>query len=251
MDVTLDWIDWRDWNDKLNEINKGEKARYAEACMYTIQPPASVKLANRIFDDRWNDTNLDRKYYFSVNVKETTGVKSIWGYRAFPKTQLRESWEKKGTYRLPSGINYSITEADFIPVYKITIRFTETETDGHIKDFWCGVTPDLLQSIFDYFNPDHEPGKYGSSDVADAKPKWTSLSKAEQEKRNATAVHKDRLGVVIEIGDHIAHPCGTYGGGSWVDIQEVTKITDNKVNGWLPERLIVVRTNNANKKLGW
>ena len=114
-----------------------------------------------------------------------------------------------------------------------------------------GCTPDLLQSIFDYFNPDHEPGKYGSSDFADAKPKWTTLSKTEQEKRNATAVHKDRLGVVIEIGDHIAHPCGTYGGGSWVDIQEVTKITDNKVNGWSPKRLIVVRTNNANKKLGW
>lgn len=52
MDVTLDWIDWKDWNDKLNEINKGEKARYAEAYMYTIQQPASVKLTNRIFDDR-------------------------------------------------------------------------------------------------------------------------------------------------------------------------------------------------------
>lgn len=91
MDVTLDWIDWKDWNDKLNEINKGEKARYTEACMYTIQPPASVKLANRIFDDRWNDTNLNHKYYFSVNVKEVIGVKGHWGYRAFPKTQLWKS----------------------------------------------------------------------------------------------------------------------------------------------------------------
>lgn len=250
MDVTIGWIDWKDWNDKLNEINKGEKARYAEACMYTIQPPTSVKLANRVFDDRWNCTPLDCKYYFSVNVKEVIGVKGR-GHRAFPKTQLLESWEKKGTYEIPGPTDYYVTEADFVPVYKITIRFTGTEPSGLIKDFWCGSTPNLLQSIFNYFNPDHELGKYGSSDFADAKPKWTSLSKAEQEKRNATAVHKDRLGVVIEIGDHIAHPCGTYGGGSWVDIQEVTKITDNKVNGWLPERLIVVRTNNANKKLGW
>ena len=97
MDVTLDWIDWKDWNDKLNEINKGEKARYVEACIYTIQPPASAKLANRIFEDRWNGTHPDCEYYFSVNVKEVIGVKGR-GHRAFPKTQLWESWEKKGTY---------------------------------------------------------------------------------------------------------------------------------------------------------
>ena len=78
-------------------------------------------------------------------------------------------------------------------------------------------------------------------------PTAESISKASLLK------HKDRFGVEIEIGDYVAHPCGSYGGGSWVDICQIPEgsINENTVNGWKPERLIVVRTANPNKKLGW
>ena len=76
---------------------------------------------------------------------------------------------------------------------------------------------------------------------------------AESISKSSLIKHKDRLGVEIEVGDYVAHPCGSYGGGSWVNICQIQEgsINENTVNGWKPERLIVVRTANPNKKLGW
>lgn len=172
MNVTLEWINWEDWDDELIILNNGEKARYVEACMYTAYPPDSTKLANRTFDDSYGLVSPNRNYYFSVNVKETIGVKSRWGDRAFTKAQLYQFSGDNGIYHCPDDANTPITKADFIPIYKITIRYTQVEPDGHIKDFWPGSTPDLLQSIFYYFDPDHKPGR---NDWVESRPKWTKF----------------------------------------------------------------------------
>lgn len=82
--------------------------------------------------------------------------------------------------------------------------------------------------------------------------KLTTLSKAAQDAEKAVQVLKDYYDVPIELGDYVAHPSGSYGGGSWVDVSKVCSFGVGTVNnGWKPERLIVVKTDNKNKKLGW
>lgn len=82
--------------------------------------------------------------------------------------------------------------------------------------------------------------------------KLTTLSKAAQDAEKAVQVLKDHYGVPIELGDYVAHPSGSYGGGSWVEVSRVCSFGVGTVNsGWRPERLIVVKSDNKNKKLGW
>ena len=82
--------------------------------------------------------------------------------------------------------------------------------------------------------------------------KLSTLSKAAQDAEKATQVLKDYYGVPIELGDYVAHPSGSYGGGSWVDVSKVCTFGVGTVNGgWKPERLIIVKTDNKDKKLGW
>lgn len=57
--------------------------------------------------------------------------------------------------------------------------------------------------------------------------------------------------VEIEIGDFVAHPTGTYGGGSSVEVSKVDSFGVGTANCWKADRLIVNKTDNPNKKLGW
>lgn len=78
------------------------------------------------------------------------------------------------------------------------------------------------------------------------KAKLTSYSKDEKELKITNQILKDEFGVQIELGDYVA-----YSGDSEVDIFKVEKFGIGTVEGKKPEKMVVIKTDNQNKKLGW
>ena len=83
--------------------------------------------------------------------------------------------------------------------------------------------------------------------------KLTSITKEAEEMVTANSPHEDKFGVKIEVGDFISHSCDNCG-VSAVDVHQVVAkdLTGKKIAGrWDPSNLVVIRTTNPTKKLGW
>lgn len=220
--LNVEYIEPKEWNKKLVELNNGERARYYEHTYALEKAPEIPQLTEVPKKYGWEDTS--KKVYYTVTVKPA--VISVPNYQSgFKKVKLGD-W----------GSNYRVVQG-FKVIIKVACRLylrgvaKESETSTlveRIRNDGCNIS---------YYD--------------DLKPKFTPLAKEVKEKKISEQVLKDKYGVPIEIGDWVAHPSGTYGGGSSVTISQVNTFGFGTVNGWKPERLIVVRSNNEKKELGW
>lgn len=213
------YIDPKEWNTTLTSYTGGLRARYwsysYSRCKFNGGLPEDVcqdfEYITTYFDNDWERN------------KELNEHKAL-----FTITLNRENFA-------------TIKVAIIKPEGEL---ISESDLEWPLRHLRCKPVERLYEKVID-----KEKLRYFRFDFKSmlTPPTTESISKASLIK------HKDRYGVEIEVGDYVAHPCGSYGGGSWVDICQIPEgsINENTVNGWKPERLIVVRTANPNKKLGW
>lgn len=218
--LSVEYIDPKEWNKKLVELNNGERARYYEHTYAVEKIPEMPQVTEVPKEYEWEDT--EKKVYYTVTIKPATISIKDYG----PRDVRLGDW----------GDHFKIVKG-----FKIIIKTAcSLSMRGDDRDY------EALTVVRRLRNDDCRLSPY-----YDLKPKITPLSKDGKEKKISEQVLKDKFGVQIEIGDWVAHPSGTYGGGSSVTISQVNTFGLGTVNGWKPERLIVVRSNNEEKELGW
>ena len=220
------YIDPKEWNTTLTSYTGGLRARYW-AYSYS-----RCKFNNGLPEDSCQDFKYITHYY----------DKSIYGPEEVEKLN-KELNEHKALFTI------TLNRDNFATIKVAIIRPTgelisDSELEWPLRHLRCQPVERLYEKFID-----KEKLRYFRFDF---KAMLTPAT-AESISKASLLKHKDRLGVEIEVGDYVAHPCGSYGGGSWVNICQIKEgsISENTVNGWKPERLIVVRTANPNKKLGW
>lgn len=219
--ISVEYIDPKEWNKKLVELNNGERARYYEHAYAVEKIPTMPHLTGVPKKFEWEDTS--KKVYYTVTFKPSTI--SISSHNS---TNVR-----LGDWGSP---DFKVTQG-----FKVTIKTAcSLLKSGDDRDYEAATVVEKLK------NDGHDINSY-----YDLIPKITPLSKDNKEQKISEQVLKDKYGVQIELGDWVAHPSGTYGGGSSVTISQVNTFGLGTVNGWKPVRLIVVRSDNKNKKLGW
>lgn len=135
--------------------------------------------------------------------------------------------------------------------HRVTVKEAVIQPDGKLysdsnlgHDFDEARTLPLLKIVF---------GKDLYSWEFKFEAKLTSITKEAEEMVAVNSPHKDRFGVKIEVGDFISHPCDNCG-VSAVDVHQVIAkdLTGERIAGrWDPTNLVVIKTSNPNKKLGW
>lgn len=184
---------------------------------------------------KWNETLLQlnndkRARYFEASIP-MVDLSSVPERVTEVENQFNDA--KKVYY------SYTVKACELTPGYKITIKIADTLDVEDDSPSFLAVA--VAEKIVGY-----ELNKYHSFTT-----KITPLSKGKKEALIQNQKLTDKLGVEIEIGDYVAHPTGTYGGGSSVEVSKVDSFGIGTANGWKADRLIVVKTDNPNKKLGW
>lgn len=248
MKAQVEKVDFKNWNKILQERNEGNKTRYYEKRFVSIPESEKDDILNRFADL----TEVE----FVYQGAESKGKSAGRCFIAIKATEVEEYEVQRSYDRYSNKFTRNPGDSTVIStrkVWDVIVRFTSY--DDHTEKKL--LTPDNT-------NMEYQIPGYGAT-AAMAKvitnDNYCSLyrlkgmiapaSKEFIENTLKTQVLKDKYGVQIEVGDFVAHPSGSYGGGSYVSIIQVKELTPGRVNGLVPERLIVVRTSNPNKKLGW
>jgi hypothetical protein len=158
-----------------------------------------------------------------------------------PKKDFYEDYSEPGkyTYNCWSGRRVTISEDDFITVDKITMKWISfSEDDYTYIDVESGEVARLVFNQMLNLNYDIYDFKTSAA--------YIKMTEDVYKKKIAAVVHKDRYGVQIELGDVVM-----YQNQTWMVPFIVTSIEPETVNNKSPRKLIVIRTNNPNKKLTW
>jgi hypothetical protein len=158
-----------------------------------------------------------------------------------PKKDFYEDYSEPGkyTYNSWSGRRVTISEDDFISVDKITMKWISfSEDDYTYVDVESGEVARLVFNQMLSLNYDIYDFKTSAA--------YIKMTEDVYKKKIAAVVHKDRYGVQIELGDVVM-----YQNQTWMVPFIVTSIEPETVNNKSPRKLIVIRTNNPNKKLTW
>lgn len=198
---------------------------------------------------KWRDTlvnlnNGERARYFEYSFNKESDQEEL-NFPIIKEVPDEYSWASSAevfyytvTSKKAKWKNYK--NGQFKQVFKVTIKIAILSC-GEFQDFLTSIANKISTPIVGHeLNHCHAYSK-----------KFTPISSADRTNIINAQVLTDKLGVVIELGDFVAHPSGSSGGSSSVNILEVTSFGIGTVNGLQADRLIVVRTNNANKQLGW
>lgn len=223
-DFIAHFVEFKDWNSALNKLNNMKKARYIQGEVYSLNEPEQSFFNDRHFTAKYDIKHLNEIYY-TIKVEKINGF-SKYGYDFHPMSYLfKDGWTR-------------------CQGYKITIRGTKLNNEKTgIDDFWHGMGPNEINSIVDAIAPGYD-FNYAHS----YKPKFTTLPKELKEAANKAAKHYDKFGVLIELGDIIVIPY-VINSSARTCVEVVDKITDTRVNNVTAEKVVVIRTNNTNKKL--
>lgn len=158
-----------------------------------------------------------------------------------PKKDFYEDYSGPGMYCYNgwSGQRIKISEDEFITIDKITMKWISfSEDDYTYVDKESGEVARLIFNQLLNLN----------YDIYDFKTSAAYIKMTDEvfKKKIASVVHKDRYGVQIELGDVVM-----YQNQTWMCPFIVTSIEPETVNNKTPRKLIVIRTNNPNKKLTW
>ncbi len=224
MKIAVEFVEWKDWNTYLtNTLGNNNKVRYFQADYIELQIPKYLNkdVSSIKVDDAFKDV---KKLWYSFKIEECTiyydGYHKLLHF--YPDLLGKNTEKRKG--------------------YKISIRVTHQNALDEPNSTNEGeATLQLCKKLTNLY----ELNKHRFS------PKFSTMSKKRVEEIVNNSKYKDKYGIEIELGDMVAHPSGSIGGGSWVEISKVTEFGLNRINGWIPERLIIVRAKNPSKKLGW
>lgn len=224
-DFIAHFVEFKDWNSALNKLNNMKKARYIQGIVYSLEEPNPSFFNDCHFTAKYDHARYNETYY-TIKAEKINGF-STDGVDFHPMSyRFRDGWTR-------------------CQGYKITVRGTRLNDEKNgIDDFWRGgFGPVEINSIIDAIVP-----SYNFNHAHDYKPKFTTLPKELKEAIDNAAKHYDKFGVLIELGDVIVIPY-TFCGRARSRVEVVDKITDTRVNNATTEKIVVVHTNNANKKL--
>ncbi len=158
-----------------------------------------------------------------------------------PKKDFYEDYSGPGMYCYNgwSGQRIKISEDEFITIDKITMKWISFSEDDYT--YVDKESSEVARLVFNQLlNLNY--------DIYDFKTSAAYIKMTDEvfKKKIASVVHKDRYGVPIEIGDVVM-----YQNQTWMTPFIVTSIEPETINNKTPRKLIVIRTNNKNKKLTW
>lgn len=234
------YVDPKAFNSVAQEKANGDKVRY-----WTT----SVVGENLPFPSRQDQTDVDLggKYdeRYEKPIMYTFSKSTVRVYKSgneyIPKKDFYEDCSRPGYYRYNhwSGRSVEISEDDFITVDKITMKWISfSEDDYKYVDVESGEVARLIFNQLMNLNYDIYDFKTSAA--------YIKMTDDVFKRKVAAVVHRDRYGVQIEIGDVVM-----YQNQTWMVPFIVTSIEPETVNNKTPRKLIVIRTNNPNKKLTW
>lgn len=185
------------------------------------------------------DENYEKPILYTFSKSSVKVYKS--GNDYIPKKDFYEDYSEPGKYSYNSwsGRRFTISEDDFINVDKITMKWISfSEDDYTYVDVESNEVARLVFNQLLNLNYDIYDFKTSAA--------YIKMTEDVYKKKIAAVVHKDRYNVPIEIGDVVM-----YQNQTWMVPFVVTSIEPETVNNKTPRKLIVIRTNNPNKKLTW
>ncbi len=246
--IKANYIEPKEWNNKLNELNNMNKARYYEVKWLAVSAPRDYETHDEECDlDEYN-RHPDTKpieAYFTVVTKKETGYVDRYGRKKLLSSLYRDENDNYYDGWNCSTRNY-IPKDHYVDIYVNTLKVSYTTPAGIPADLdrcygpCAAIADEIAAPYFDYFNCHN-----------DMRPKFTTLPKNVVDQKLKAVEHKDKYGVIIEIGDWYAYPYGGGGTAARVDIRQAKEFSLSMVDGRRPDRLVVVKSANKNKKLGW
>lgn len=228
------YVDSKAFNSVAQEKANGDKVRY-----WTI----SIIGENLALPSCSGQIDVDvgkcsEEYEKPILYTFSKGTVKVYknGKDYIPKKIFYEDCEHgKYTYNGWGGQRIKISEDEFITIDKITMKwisFSEddfTYVDKESREVARLVFNQLLNLNYDIYD-------FKTSAA------YIKMTDEVFKKKIASVVHKDRYGVPIELGDVVMYQMTPF---------IVTSIEPETINNKTPRKLIVIRTNNSNKKLTW
>lgn len=232
------YIDPKAFNSVAQEKANGDKVRYWTTSIMgeNLSIPNCPDQIDVDVEKCYEEYEKPIMYTFS---KSTVKVYKR-GNEYIPKKDFWEDYEEHGKFTYSGWYGrVTVTEDDFITVDKIIMKWISfSENDYTYVDTNSGEVARLLFNHLMKTNYDFYSFKTSAA--------YIKMADDVFKKKVASVVHKDRYGVLIEMGDIVM-----YQNQTWMKPFVVTSIEPETVNNKTPRKLIVIRTNNPNKKLTW
>lgn len=234
------YVDPKSFNSVASEKANGDKVKYwttsiigENLSLPSCPDQMDIDLGGK-YDERYEKSII---YTFTKSSLKVYKDRNEY----IPKKDFYGDYSEAGKYSYNSwsGRRLTVSEDDFITVDKIIMKwFSFNEDDFTYVDVGSDEVARLLFNQLMSRNFDI----YGFKTSA----AYIKMTDDVFKKKVAAVVHKDRYGVPIEIGDVVM-----YQNQTWMTPFIVTSIEPETVNNKTPRKLIVIRTNNLNKKLTW
>lgn len=241
-------LNFKDWNQFLTYYNKGERARYYEYKALSTKPfkYADIEITETA-DYEWIDSKKKNKedptvfYYYATSVKEKKVYIDTESGRISKWSGIRTK-EKNGyelTIRLATSNRFNPEDCH------------DYTNNSDYVDQPMNLIAEMLVYGIDKIKNQGDYSPTYINNFHDWSKKLTTLTKEAAKEKVKKEPKLDSYGVEIEVGDWVA--CGAKGSYGYIhaDVFQVEKINPTAVHGHRPEMLVVVKTNNKDKKLGW
>ena len=233
------YVDPKAFNSVAQEKANGDKVKYWKTFVIgeNIVLPNCPDQIDVYPCGKYNEM-YEKSIMYTFSKSSVTGYKSKNGF--IPRKDFYEDCSEPGKYYYSwSGRRIAISEDDFVTFDKITMKWISfSEDDSSYVDVESGEVARFVFNLLMNLN-------YGIYNFK-ISAAYIKMTDEFFKKKIATVVHKDRYGVPIEIGDVVM-----YQNQTWMTPFVVTSIEPETVNNKTPRKLIVIRTNNPNKKLTW
>lgn len=233
------YVDPKAFNSVAQEKANGDKVRYWTTSVIgeNLVLPSCPDQIDVYPGGKYNEM-------YEKPIMYTFSKSSVKGYKYGNDFILRKDFYNdlrpgKYYYNSDSGRRITISEDDFTTFDKITMKwFSFSEDDYSYVDVRSVEVARFVFNLLMNLN----------YDIYEFDPSAAYIKMTDEvfKKKIATVIHKDRYDVPIELGDVVM-----YQNQTWMTPFIVTSIEPETVNNKTPRKLIVIRTNNPNKKLTW
>ena len=233
------YVDPKAFNSVAQEKANGDKVRYWTTSIIG-ENLALPSCSGQIDVDVGK---CSEEYEKSILYTFSKGTVKVYknGSDYIPKKDFYEDYSGDGVYCYNgwSGQRIKISEDEFITIDKITMKWISFSEDDYT--YVDKESSEVARLVFNQLlNLNYDIYDFKTSAA------YIKMTDEVYKKKIAAVVHKDRYNVPIEIGDVVM-----YQNQTWMCPFIVTSIEPETVNNKTPRKLIVIRTNNPNKKLTW
>lgn len=233
------YVDPKAFNSVAQEKANGDKVRYWTVSIIG-ENLALPSCSGQIDVDVGK---CDEEYQKPILYTFSKGTIKVYksGKDYIPKKDFYEDYSGDGVYCYNSyhGQRIKISEDEFITIDKITMKWISFSEDDYT--YVDKESSEVARLVFNQLlNRNYDIYDFKTSAA------YIKMTDEVYKKKIAAVVHKDRYNVPIELGDVVM-----YQNQTWMCPFIVTSIEPETVNNKTPRKLIVIRTNNPNKKLTW